>query len=176
MAVIKNMSMKTKRKPRAALKEIALQDKTTTFFDVMMERVKRAAETSLHRDIQVGAVIYDPRDMTTVSYGANNLTPGMDETEDRLHCHPLKDLYWSHAERNAIYSAARYGLTTDSMGIAVSWYPCAPCAQAIVNSGIKEMIATEPDWTSAKWGSSWLAAEEILAKAGVAVHFIKQVI
>jgi deoxycytidylate deaminase len=60
------------------------------------------------------------------------------------------------------------------MGMAMSWYPCAPCARAIVAAGIVEMLAIEPDWTSAKWGPSWLAAEEILAKAGVKVHFIQK--
>ena len=170
MAVVKNISTEAGREFWAHVEGIASQ----VAQDHMLTKVRNVAACSRHRDIKVGAVIYDPRDQTTVSFGVNSLTAGMDETEDRLHCHPLKDLVWEHAERNVIYNAARYGLPTDGMGMAMSWYPCAPCARAIVAAGIVEMLAIEPDWTSAKWGPSWLAAEEILAKAGVKVHFVQK--
>lgn len=45
----------------------------------------------------------------------------------------------SHAELNAIVQAARQGITTDNTILYCTDSPCAYCAKAIINAGIKEV-------------------------------------
>jgi len=74
--------------------------------------------------------------------------------------------YASHAELNAIASCAKYGVSTDNATIYISTTPCAYCAKAIVQSGIRRVVCldTYPDEL----------AFEILGKTGVDV-FAKNV-
>jgi dCMP deaminase len=68
------------------------------------------------------------------------------EIEPRLkaikkrHERPDKYLWTEHAERNAIYAAARVGIPLKGCVIYVDWIPCADCARAIVQSGITRVI------------------------------------
>jgi dCMP deaminase len=49
----------------------------------------------------------------------------------------------SHAERNAIYAAARLGHSVDGGAMYLNWIiPCFECCKGIINSGIKEVIVT----------------------------------
>lgn len=48
--------------------------------------------------------------------------------------------YWfEHAERNAIYNAARAGTSTAGCRLYVSLFPCADCASAIIQSGVVQV-------------------------------------
>ena len=35
------------------------------------------------------------------------------------------------------------------------WYPCMDCARALVQAGIVELIAVEPDLADPKWGEDF---------------------
>lgn len=48
--------------------------------------------------------------------------------------------YASHAELNAIASCARHGVATKDATIYISTSPCAYCAKAIVQAGIKRVV------------------------------------
>ena len=50
--------------------------------------------------------------------------------------------YWwiEHAERNAIYNAARIGTSLNNCTMYISFLPCMDCARAIVSVGIKTII------------------------------------
>ena len=45
-----------------------------------------------------------------------------------------------HAEQNAIYYAARNGISTDGCDIYITHAPCEMCAEAIASSGIKRVV------------------------------------
>ena len=50
----------------------------------------------------------------------------------------------SHAERNAIYAAAKLGHSVDGSTMYLNWIiPCFECCKGIINSGIKEVVVTE---------------------------------
>lgn len=50
----------------------------------------------------------------------------------------------SHAERNAIYTAAKLGNSVDGCSLYLNGViPCFECCKAIINSGIKEVIVTK---------------------------------
>jgi dCMP deaminase len=117
-------------------------------------------------DVKVGAVIYHPETHAILSVGYNGFPRGVDDRADRNE-RPYNKLYTVHAETNAIYNAARHGIKLDGMGLALAWYPCAPCAGAIVQAGIKEVICTTPDWDNPKWGLSHQTAHQIFYEARV---------
>jgi|2_EtaG_2_1085320.scaffolds.fasta_scaffold27837_1 dCMP deaminase len=56
----------------------------------------------------------------------------------------LKYCQAAHAERNAIYTAARLGHSVEGSTIYLNWIiPCFECCKAIINSGITEVVVTE---------------------------------
>lgn len=88
--------------------------------------------------LQVGAVI--TRDNRIVATGYNG------PLKDSKHCQEAgcnKDdaCYRSiHAEANAIYFAARYGISLEGCTLYITHSPCLKCSEAIINSGIKEVV------------------------------------
>jgi len=49
----------------------------------------------------------------------------------------------AHAERNALITAARYGISTDGASLYVTGeVPCKDCLIEIINAGIKEVVCT----------------------------------
>jgi dCMP deaminase len=123
------------------------------------------SEWSQSRKAKVGAVIYDPATMRPLVSNYNELTRGMDYSVESHHNKPMKGYVWEHAERNAIFLAARNGVATEGKGMAVNWYPCADCARAIVQSGISHLIVEQPDLTDASWAEDFNAAAVILDAA-----------
>lgn len=130
------------------------------------------AQWSKNRGTKVGAVMFHPASKAVVSMGYNAMVAGMDDDLPHYHEAPLKALVFEHAERNCIFHAARYGIGTEGMGMAVTWYPCAPCARAIVASGLVELVAVRPNWLDEKWGPDWLAAADILHAGTVKVTYL----
>jgi len=55
---------------------------------------------------------------------------------------PLKHSFFECAERIAIYKAARIGLAVEGLSMVTSSVPCSPCARAIIEAGISEVITS----------------------------------
>lgn len=68
-----------------------------------------------------------------------------------------------HAEANAIAYAARYGMSVDGGQLTTTCSPCLPCAQLIVNAGIKKVLYYE------KYRDQ--KPLELLLSAGIALSF-----
>ena len=66
---------------------------------------------SKDRSTQCGAVIAD-KENRVVSLGYNGFPTGFNDDIDSRHESPVKYSYTEHAERNAIYNAARIGVST----------------------------------------------------------------
>ena len=84
---------------------------------------------------------------------------------------PLKYSIVEHAERNAIYAAARQGIATDGLTMVCPWAACADCARAIIQSGIRRLVTHTPEVgdTNERWGASINIAMTMLEEAGVTV-------
>lgn len=75
-----------------------------------------------------------------------------------------------HAELNAILQAARFGPSTNGATIYTTMFPCRACAMALINAGIKRVVAkndyqdSEASKELFKWaGVEWeLRSEELL--------------
>lgn len=69
----------------------------------------------------------------------NRFPDGVEETVERWE-RPLKYKFVEHAERNAVYAAARKGISTDGLTMVCPWAPCSDCAGAIIQSGLSKLI------------------------------------
>ncbi len=129
------------------------------------------ANWSKDRSRKTGAVIVDFRNVL-VAVGWNGFPRGIDDNVEIRHERPAKYQWTEHAERNAVYNAAAKGISTAGCRMYQAWYPCADCARAIIQAGIVELIAVEPDWSDAKWGSDFTEVRNMLAEAGVFTRFL----
>lgn len=126
---------------------------------------------SKDKNRKVGAVIVD-NDNAVLSMGYNGIPRGCDDGVESRYNRPTKYLYTEHAERNAIYHAARHGVSLKDCRIYVTLFPCADCARAIIQSGITKIIAPEPDTTHEIWGEHFKAAIEMMEEAKIKIELI----
>ena len=127
---------------------------------------------SKDRSTKVGCVIVGPsNEIRAVGY--NGFVRGLDDEEDARHERPAKYLWTEHAERNAIYHAAQVGIPLRGCRMYLPWFPCMDCARAIVQCGMVELIAREPDLSDPRWGSDFQNALCMLQEAKVQVRFLQ---
>ena len=105
--------------------------------EYFMTLAYHAATRSIDESTHAGAVIVRP-DNTIVSTGYNGPVRGED---DAPQTRPEKYAHFQHAERNAIYAAAKHGTALAGCRLYVNFMPCADCARAIMQTGIVEIIA-----------------------------------
>ena len=99
---------------------------------------------------KVGCIIVGP-DNEVRSTGYNSFPRGIcDDVPERLE-RPEKYLWIEHAERNAIYNAARSGICTKGCTIYMQGLPCMDCARSIIQSGIIRIVYDKAKW--AEWNS-----------------------
>jgi dCMP deaminase len=139
----------------------------------------RSRDPSTH----VGSVIVDS-DNVLVATGYNSLPRGIDPDmyNKRLSREDGEKYYWiEHAERNAIFNAARRGTILKGCKLYVPWTPCSDCARAIIQSGIVEVIVHKngQDFydsftnTSGKWKESEERVKDMFVEAGVLMQYIE---
>lgn len=118
---------------------------------------------------KVGAVIVGQENIV-LSTGYNGLPRGVEDYPERLS--DDEKLKWTvHAERNAIYNAARVGTAINGGTIYTTLFPCSTCAGAIVQAGIRRVVTFSKRgmWKKDPCGDDGRRALRILMEAGVAV-------
>ena len=119
---------------------VKLNEEWLRYFINIAEQVKLKSKD---RSTQIGAVIVG-KDKEIRSTGYNSFPRGLDDEVPERQERPEKYYFFEHSERNAIYNAARVGIPLDeSVIIVTSGIPCADCARAIINSGIKSFIVNQ---------------------------------
>jgi dCMP deaminase len=121
---------------------------------------------------KIGAVIVGPEHEIR-STGYNGFPRGFDDNDYSKQQRPIKYKYFEHAERNAIYNAARFGASTKDCTMYCQWPPCTDCARAIVQSGIKQLVVQHrviecPE----RWRKDMKIALSILNKCGVSLVIV----
>jgi dCMP deaminase len=150
----------------------------TTDLDFLERAYRIAAERSTDPSTQNGAVLVRiEHDGTPIFHasGANHFPRGVVESEDRWK-RPAKYQYVEHAERNAIFSAARWGIPTDGLVMYCPWFACTDCARAIIQAGITEVVGHDCELhatASASWKESIAVAYKMLDEAGVKYRWVK---
>ena len=145
---------------------------TTDWNQRYFKLARHVAEWSKDPSTRVGCVIVSASNEIR-SVGYNGFPRKVEDAPERL-SRPEKYSWIEHAERNAIYAAARAGVPLDGCKMYTDWFPCVECARAIVQVGIRELFCREPDWTNAQWGESFRVSRSMLEEAGTAVHFVME--
>lgn len=121
------------------------------------------------------AAIIVSRDNTIRSTGYNGFPRGISYSPDRL-VRPVKYKYTVHAEQNAIYNAARSGVSTLDCDLYTNHTPCVDCCRSIIQAGISQvnvgkLVYPEPPLGSESLRDGWRADIELsyllLLEAGI---------
>src|SRR5215470_5170402 len=94
---------------------------------------RHISEWSKDPSTKVGCVIVASTNEVR-ALGYNGFPRNFDDSPSRLE-RPHKYLWTEHAERNAIYAAARAGVPLEGCRMYLSWFPCVDCARAAVQVG-----------------------------------------
>lgn len=136
---------------------------------------------SLDGHTHVGSVITDS-DNVLVATGYNSLPRGIELDPERTRIsreNGEKYIWMEHAERNAIYNAARRGTTLKGCKLYVPWMPCSDCTRAIIQTGIKEVIVHKngqdfyDKHTSGKWDEAYAKTKAMFAETGTTLRFVE---
>lgn len=128
------------------------------------------AALSKDQSTKHGCVIVGPSHEIRAT-GCNSFPRGIDDDKPERQIRPCKYKYFEHAERNAIYNAARVGVPLENCILYCDWPPCSDCARAIIQVGIKEVVVGSmqvPD----RWQEDMKASLEMLHEAGVFIRSI----
>jgi len=142
----------------------------TEYFLNIAEQVKLKSKDE---STQIGAIIVG-LDNEVLSTGYNSFPRGLDDTLRERQERPEKYFWIEHAERNAIYNAARIGVSLKNSTIYLtSGLPCMDCARGIVNSGITTVWCKTECTTKnkEKWVESQTKSLKLLNECGVRVYY-----
>lgn len=85
---------------------------------------------------------------------------------------PSKYKFIEHAERNAIFKAARRGLVTADSVMVCPWAACSDCARAIIQSGVSVLVTHKQshDKSPPFWQEEINYAFQMFKEAGIKVE------
>jgi dCMP deaminase len=133
--------------------------------DALMDLAAVAAAKSPNKIRQVGAVILTCDGAAPIA-ACNNFPEGVADLDWR-HEGDGRFVWMEHAERNAIFTAAKHGRALAGATIASTFFPCIDCARAIVQAGIVRLVSPAPALDDAVWGASFPRSRTILEEGGV---------
>jgi len=128
---------------------------------------------SKDKNTQIGAIIVG-KDKEIISTGYNSFPRGINDEIPSRQERPEKYFWFEHAERNAIYNAARIGVSTDGTTMYLNCgIPCADCTRGIINAGIVRIFCERGEYGAKgiKWEESAERSWDMLEEAGVEVCF-----
>lgn len=136
--------------------------------DELMDLARAAAPRSPNRVRQVGAAIAFA-DRGAPITACNGFPRGVADLDWR-HEGDGRFVWMEHAERNAIYAAARAGRVLAGARLATTFFPCVDCARALVQCGVVEIASPPPALDDPVWGASFPRSIAILEEGGVRVR------
>jgi dCMP deaminase len=144
-----------------------LEKEMTSWDRYFFDMATFVSTKSKDKSTKVGAVIVGP-DNEIRSSGYNGFPRGVDDDVEARHERPLKYTFVTHAELNSLLAACRVGIPTKDCRMYVTHWPCAECSKAIIQAGIKEVIAPKPsDELYERWKESMDAGLTMFREANV---------
>lgn len=134
-----------------------------------IEQARLVADWSKDTNRKNGAIIVND-DNIVLSQGYNGFPIGCNDEDTQRYERPQKYMYTEHAERNAIYFAARNGVSIKGTRMYATMFPCSDCARGIIQSGVKKIIAPAPDVEHPIWGEHFRIAMVMFEEANVEVE------
>ena len=137
-----------------------------------MDLARHIASWSKDRSRKVGCVVVGPHGQEVRATGFNGFPRGVKDDVEERHQRPAKYDWTEHAERNAIYNAARVGTAVENCTLYVTLFPCAGCARAIIQSGIGRVVTVPAPKDDPVWDKEFKIAKEMLHAAGVVLSYM----
>jgi dCMP deaminase len=113
------------------------------------------------------------KDNSIVSTGYNSFPRGINDDIDERQERPEKYFWFEHAERNAIYNAARIGVSTLGTTMYMTCdISCADCARGIISAGITKVVfrTSKKEWPEI-WKQSAERSIQMFKESGVVVEY-----
>lgn len=146
---------------------------TPNWVDYFMTLVYVIATKSRDERTHVGAVIVGP-EYEIRSTGYNSFPRGLKDNLPDRQVSPNKYMWIEHAERNAIYNAARIGVSLNGCTLYTNGIPCADCARAVIQAGIKKVIV-DNEWnkntSQPQWKKSTTCAMTMFLEADISLGY-----
>ena len=145
-----------------------------------LQGVYWVASKSKDPKTKIGALIV--KDKRIISTGYNGIPIGVDDKNKSRHERPEKYKWYEHGERNAIYAAAKYGISTDGAILYTNALPCADCARGIIQSGITRVYIHQQfnDLCNATQREQWKGHDNatftMFNESGVEVHTVDRIL
>lgn len=128
---------------------------------------------------KIGALLVNDRRILSTGY--NGICRGVNDNVEARKERPEKYHWFEHAERNSIYSAASYGLSTIGTIMYTNGVPCTDCARGVIQAGIKKVVVHKiyddlfEEIQRSKAGGKWegydVISKAMLNEAGVEIEY-----
>lgn len=134
------------------------------------------ARQSKDKSNQNGAILLPVND--EMSTGINNFPPGVKFTDDRATTRPTKYRYFEHAERAAVYLAARVGKATYGSTVYCPWASCCDCARSMICAGVANLVVHHErmQMTPERWIDDVNEALSMLKESGIKIHYYEGIV
>lgn len=139
--------------------------------EAWLERAIVAGAASPNRIRKVGALLVTA-DGAQVT-GCNAFPPGVKNLPERA-VGDNRFIWLEHAERWAIFDAAKRGLATDGGTLVSTYFPCTDCARAIIQAGIRTVATPRPEFDDPVWGESFRTSATLLSEGAVDVVYLAE--
>lgn len=136
--------------------------------DRFLAEAKAKAEWSKDPTTKVGAIAILGRRIIATGY---NGFPERTDDNERLYENRETKLWRTvHAEINLVCQAARYGVSLDGATVYTTFHPCANCAGALINAGIKTIFYDASLPIPERWVPNMKEAAKMLREADVNLY------
>jgi dCMP deaminase len=141
--------------------------------DRLLEQAIAAAAAGSPNEIRkVGAMLMTADRKMEIA-GCNTFPPRVKNLPERV-VGDNRFIWLEHAERAAIFEAARRGIATDGGTLVSTYYPCTDCARAIIQAGIKTVATPRPEFDDPVWGESFRTSAALLAEGAVDILYLTE--
>ncbi len=112
--------------------------------ELFIRQAMLVSEKSKDPSTKVGCVLVGEGNIV-LSMGFNGFPRGVNEHDASRWERPGKYNWVEHAERNAVFNAARHGIKLLDARAYLNWggCPCSDCARALIQAGVKEIIGPD---------------------------------
>ena len=114
------------------------------------------------------------KDRRVIATGYNGFPANISDSLDRYQNREFKLAAVVHAEKNALFNAAKNGSTTEGCTAYVTWPPCSQCASALIQAGVSKVICPATATAPERWIDNFILAGNLLYEAGVTVIYYSE--
>jgi dCMP deaminase len=109
-----------------------------------------------------------------LSVGYNGFPANISDSFERYNNRDFKLAAVVHAEKNALFNAAKNGATIEGCTAYITWPPCSQCASALIQAGVSEVVCPRPSTAPERWRDNFILAGNLLHEAGVPVIYYSE--